>query len=135
MEFSYFIARNRFNLTSWLVSMNITTFKELLTFCESNDLKPPSKCPDELQVDIQVVTHNNAQAMPMQEKPLLINSTDASVVSAPSKDDKLVPVSQNLADHGVYVDSNEALKDRTDSPNRKTRKKPPLSREKNAKKS
>jgi len=119
MEFSYFIARNRFNLT----------------FCESNDLKPPSKCPDELQVDIQVVTHNNAQAMPMQEKPLLINSTDASVVSAPSKDDKLVPVSQNLADHGVYVDSNEALKDRTDSPNRKTRKKPPLSREKNAKKS
>jgi len=115
--------------------MNITTFKELLTFCESNDLKPPSKCPDELQVDTQVivgnVTHNNTQAMSVQEKSPPINNVGANVVTIPSKDDKSIPVSQNLADHGVYVDSNEALKGTP----RKPRKKPPSSREKNAKKS
>lgn len=127
MHFSYFISRNRFELNSWLGAMGITSFEELLTFCKENSVIPPEEVPD-------VLSHTKPQ-----EKKQVKDLSDAG--KSPSKkklDPKARPqtgdqsMSQNLADHGVYVDSTEAMKG-TATPKRKIRK--PMSRSRNAKKS
>jgi len=127
MHFSYFISRNRFELSSWLDAMKITNFEELVTFCKENSMIPPEKAPDALspvkpQTEKQVKSVSNNDEGPSKEK--------VSPVIKPQVEDQ--NVSQSLADHGVYVDSTEAMKGTTTS-KRKSRK--PVSRSKNAKKS
>ena len=126
MHFSYFISRNRFELSSWLGAMEITNFEELLTFCKENSIIPPEEVPDALssvkpQAEKQVKDLGDNKG-PSKKKP--------NPGIKPKVEDQ--GTSQSLADHGVYVDSTEAMKG-TATPKRKSRK--PVSGSENAKKS
>ena len=126
MKFDYFIARSRFRRKEWLAAVEIYKFSQLVAYCGQHDLVPPDVCPEELFDDR--TDHN---------KPTLVTK---GVVQPPnqqqhvpeSKKTQDEPVSQSLADHGVYVDSTEAMKVKSQRPRRPRKK--VIRRGKNAKK-
>jgi len=132
MEFSYFIARNRFALEAWLSAMDITTFDELLNFCRLNGLNPPSACPPELAQQKNTADVDTSHIR--KKSTVSRGKKNSAPEAAMPGDTKKTPVSQNLSDHGVYVDSSEALATPPVKRAQRSRKKVPIKRGKNVKK-
>lgn len=130
MKFSYFVARNRVDTDSWLKSTGIDTFEQLVAFCEENQLSiTPEECPSSLLSRPE--PKSSLPEKPRSEKtaPAISSSSAPKAQSAGAE-----AQSQNLSDHGVYVDSNEAAKVEIDTIKRKKRVATKRRRPKNAKK-
>ena len=131
MKFTYFIARNRFNMDEWLESNRINNFSKLVSFCEENNLSiTPEECPSSIKAKAskpKPAQEKGKDTINTLKKPASKRAPTPKPASLKSK-----PASQNLADHGVYVDSNEAAKVELENIQRKRKIASKRSRSKNA---